>query len=162
MVLLLAPHLPLPRRREHGGPRGARAHSPLALLAQSRAAQRAPLRRRTLRGAHAAPERAPRARAARPAPPAAAAAARAGAVRSHGARHRLRQCLRRHLHDRGARRRLANLAQPDRAYPRAAKPQQFCKAAARRHSLQGGGLDLQRYAGCSIYNNPRGAHFYAQ
>lgn len=87
VVLLVAAHLALPRRRQHRGPRGPRAHRALALCAQPRAAQRAPLRRRALCGAHAAPERAPRARAARPAPPAAAAAARPGAVRGHRARH---------------------------------------------------------------------------
>lgn len=147
MVLLVAADVALPRRREHGGPRGARAHRALALLAQPRAAQRAPLRRRPVRGAHAAPERAPRARAARPAPPAAAAAARARALRRHGARHRLRLRQRQQpgRRARRARRRLADLARP--AHHCLAAAHQLRQAAARRHTLQGGGL-------ASYYTSP--------
>lgn len=151
MVLLVAAHVALPGRRQHGGPRGPRAHRAVALLAQPRAAQRAPLRRRPLRGAHAAPERAPRARAHRPAPPAAAAAARAGAVRRHRARHRHRhrqRLRRRQRHRRHAGAGLAQLA----GAARAAAAQLGRQAAAGGHALQRGGLGDSRLASEIIHD----------
>lgn len=104
MVLLLAAHFALSRRRQHGGTRGTRAYCAVSLRAQSRAAQRATLRRRSLRGAHSAPERTPRAAAHRRAPSAAAATTRARSIRRYGACHRVRyrrSCARR-LTDRAA------------------------------------------------------------
>lgn len=137
MVLFIAADVSLSGRREHRGPRGARAYRALALRAQPRAAQRAALRGRALRGAHAAPVGAPRARAAGPAPPAAAAAARAGIVRGNGARHRHRQRVGRR--ERVARRPAgAVLAQRAAALGAA---QQLRQAAPCRHPVQGGGLD---------------------
>lgn len=137
MVLLLPSHLALPRRCQHRGTRGSRAHRPLSVFAQPRSPQRSPLRRWTVRGAHAAPERAPSARAAGPPPPAAATAARARALCGHGARHCHRQCICRRLS--GRRCGGAVLSQRDAAcgttYPRS-------QAAARRYALQRRGLNV--------------------
>lgn len=150
MVLLVAANVALPRRREHRGSGGPRAHRALAVRAQPRAAQRAPVRGRAVRGAHAAPERAPRARAARPAPPAAAAAARAGAVRGHGARHRhgQRERGRRRARGPGHGRRRAPVARRAAAAAAAHQPGQ---AVARRHALQRGELRMTRHAPAPRY-----------
>lgn len=99
VVLLVAADVALPGRREHGGAGGARTDRALALFAQPRTAQRAPLCRWPVRGTHPAPERAPRPRAAGSASPTLATPARVGSLRGHGARqrHRLRQRQRRRL-----------------------------------------------------------------
>lgn len=139
VVLFLAADVALPRRREHGGPRGSRAHRAFPIRPQPRAAERAPVRGRSVRGAHAASERAPRTRAARPPPSAPAAAACARAVRGDGARDRLcvggRGCRRR-----AAARRAAPLL-PSLSPPAPAPPHQPGQAAPRRYTLQGGRLD---------------------